>query len=49
MSLTVLSFGVIPRAVIESSYSTFDSLEARSNLFIKLNESSPSIILRLVS
>ena len=31
------------------SCSTFDSVESHSNSFIKLNESNPNIILRLVS
>ena len=31
------------------SGSTFDSVESHSNSFIKLNESNPNIILRLVS
>ena len=37
------------RAELLASCSAFGSLEARSNSFIKLNESSPNIILRLVS
>ena len=37
------------RVVTEPSCSAFDSLEARSNSFIKLNEPNPNIILRLVS
>ena len=37
------------RAIIEPSCLAFGSLETRSNSFIKLNELSPNIILRLVS
>ena len=40
---------MLNRVVAEPSYSAFGLLETRSNSFIKLNEPSPNIILRLVS